>query len=189
MKYYILFGPPGAGKGTQAKFIVEKFNLMHISTGDLLRKEMKEGTPLGLKAKEFIENGNLVPDEVVVGMIKSTFANNKNVEGFLLDGFPRTTAQAEMLDKMLQEQNDGVDKVISLAIKDSTIFERIAKRAEIEGRKDDADPATIQNRIDTYHQKTEPLIDFYKKQDKYFEIPGEQTIEEVFDCICKTLSK
>lgn len=187
MKYYILFGPPGAGKGTQAKFIVEKFKLMHISTGDLLRKEMAAGTPLGLQAKQLIEGGNLVPDEVVVGMIKSTFASNKDVNGFLLDGFPRTIAQAEKLDQMLGEQGEKVDKVISLAIKDETIFKRIANRALIEGRKDDADPATIQNRIDTYHQKTEPLIGYYKEKGNYCEIPGEQTIEEVFSCICKEL--
>ena len=187
MKYYILFGPPGAGKGTQAKFIAEKYNLLHISTGDLLRKEMAAGTPLGLQAKKLIEGGNLVPDEVVVGMIRNTFSSNKDVNGFLLDGFPRTIAQAEKLDQMLAENGEKVDKVLSLTIKDETIFERIAKRAQIEGRKDDADPATIQNRIDTYHAKTEPLIDYYKNEGNYCEIPGEQTIEEVFDCICKVI--
>lgn len=187
MKYYILFGPPGAGKGTQAKFIAEKYNLLHISTGDLLRKEMAAGTPLGLQAKKLIEGGNLVPDEVVVGMIRNTFSSNKDVNGFLLDGFPRTIAQAEKLDQMLAEGGEKVDKVLSLTIKDETIFERISKRAQIEGRKDDADPATIQNRIDTYHAKTEPLIDYYKNEGNYCEIPGEQTIEEVFDCICKVI--
>ena len=187
MKYYILFGPPGAGKGTQAKFIAEKYNLMHISTGDLLRREMAAGTPLGLEAKKLINDGHLVPDEVVVGMIKSTFANNKEVDGFLLDGFPRTIAQAEKLDQMLQENGEKVDKVLSLVISDSTIFERIANRAKIENRKDDADPAIIQNRIDTYHEKTEPLIEYYKENGNYCEIPGEQTIEEVFDSICKVI--
>lgn len=187
MKHYILFGPPGAGKGTQAKFIVEKFNLMHISTGDLLRREMAEGTPLGIQAKQLIDDGNLVPDEVVIGMIKSTFEKNKDVNGFLLDGFPRTIAQAEKLDQILEANNQKVDKVISLCISDSTIFERIANRAKTEGRKDDADPAVIQNRIDTYHQKTEPLTGYYKAKGNYCEIPGEQTIEEVFSCICKEL--
>ena len=132
MKYYILFGPPGAGKGTQAKFIAEKYNLLHISTGDLLRKEMAAGTPLGLQAKKLIEGGNLVPDEVVVGMIRNTFSSNKDVNGFLLDGFPRTIAQAEKLDQMLAEGGEKVDKVLSLTIKDETIFERIAKRAQID---------------------------------------------------------
>ncbi len=187
MKYYILFGPPGAGKGTQAKFIKEKFNLMHISTGDLLRKEMAEGTPLGLQAKQLINNGQLVPDEVVVGMIKTTFASNKDVNGFLLDGFPRTIAQAEKLDEMLSQTGEKVDKVLSLVISDETIFERISNRARTEGRKDDADPAVIQNRIDTYHQKTEPLIGYYTQKGNYCPIPGEQTIEEVFGCICNQI--
>ena len=187
MKYYILFGPPGAGKGTQAKFIAEKYNLLHISTGDLLRKEMAAGTPLGLQAKKLINDGNLVPDEVVVGMIRNTFSSNKDVDGFLLDGFPRTIAQAEKLDEMLAESSEKVDKVLSLVIKDQTIFARIANRAKIEGRKDDADPKTIQNRIDTYHLKTEPLVDYYKKAGNYCEIPGEQTIEEVFKSICKVI--
>ena len=187
MKYYILFGPPGAGKGTPAKVIAEKYNLLHISTGDLLRKEMAAGTPLGLQAKQLIEGGNLVPDEVVVGMIQNTFKNNKDVSGFLLDGFPRTIAQAEKLDEMLAESSEKVDKVLSLVIKDETIFERLAKRALIEGRKDDADPATIQNRIDTYHAKTEPLIDYYKEAGNYCEIPGEQTIEEVFQSLCDVI--
>lgn len=189
MKYYILFGPPGAGKGTQAKFIVERFNLLHISTGDLLRKEMAEGTPLGMEAKKLINNGQLVPDEVVVGMIKNTFASNKDVNGFLLDGFPRTIAQAEKLDQMLAEDGEKVDKVLSLVISDNTIFERIANRAKIEGRKDDADPAVIQNRIDTYHEKTEPLIGYYQEKGNYCPIEGEKTIEEVFDCICRTIEE
>ena len=127
MKYYILFGPPGAGKGTQAKFIAEKYNLLHISTGDLLRKEMAAGTPLGLQAKQLIEGGNLVPDEVVVGMIKSTFASNKDVNGFLLDGFPRTIAQAEKLDQMLELKPD---LFISLINKDDYPIQYMATCCE-----------------------------------------------------------
>lgn len=187
MKYYILFGPPGAGKGTQAKFMVERFNLMHISTGDLLRKEIAANTELGLKAKALIEAGNLVPDEVVEGMIESVFNRSKEVSGFILDGFPRTIAQAEVLDNILAKNDEEVTKVISLEIADTTISERIRHRAEIEGRKDDADPATIQNRIATYHQKTEPLIGYYKEKGKYYAIPGEQSIEEVFELISKEL--
>lgn len=187
MKYYILFGPPGAGKGTQAKFMVEKFNLLHISTGYLLRKEIAAGSELGLKAKALIEAGNLVPDEVVEGMIENVFAANKHVNGFILDGFPRTIAQAEVLDKILAKSGAEVTKVISLEISDSTISERIRHRAEIEGRKDDADPATIQNRIATYHQKTEPLVGYYKNSGKYYAIPGDSSIEEVFGLISKEL--
>lgn len=183
MKYYILFGPPGAGKGTQAKFMVEKFHLHHVSTGDLLRKEIAAKTPLGIQAQQLIEGGNLVPDEVVAGMIENLFASDRTSAGFLLDGFPRTIRQAEMLDEMLAKRGEEVTKVVSLMIEDSLIFKRIANRAQIEGRADDADPAVIQNRIDTYHQKTEPLIAYYKKAGKYCEIDGNQTIEAVAESI------
>lgn len=189
MKYYILFGPPGAGKGTQAKKMVEKFHLKHISTGDLLRNEIANKTELGLKAKTLIEAGNLVPDDVVVGMIKNVFANNKDVSGFILDGFPRTIEQAKMLDKILEGMNAGVTKVISLKIKDETIGKRIKCRAEIEGRKDDADEKIIKNRINTYHRQTEPLIDYYRNMGKYNEIEGEESIDEVFAKISEELEK
>ncbi len=187
MKYYILFGPPGAGKGTQAKLIAENFNLMHISTGELLRKEIAEGTELGMVAKHLIEDGHLVPDEMVIGMIQHTFEQHKEVDGFLLDGFPRTIAQAEKLDEMLMQKGEQVNKVLSLIIKDSTIFERISLRAKLEDRKDDANSTIILNRIEAYHKKTEPLIDYYRNKGNYFEIQGEQSIEEVFACICKEL--
>lgn len=183
MKYYILFGPPGAGKGTQAHLLVDKHNFLHLSTGDLLRKEIKNGTELGKKAASLIERGDLVPDEVVEGMIKNNILANPTVEGFLLDGFPRTLAQAESLDKMLEEIGGKVTKIISIHLDDSLIFDRIFHRAEIEGRKDDTDRDTIQHRIDTYHHKTEPLIDYYKNQEKYFQIDGTGTIDEVFEKI------
>ncbi len=180
MKYYLLFGPPGAGKGTQAKLMVEKHNYHHVSTGDLLRKEIAKGSELGKIAKQLIDNGNFVDDSIVVEMIKNEIANNPNVTGFLFDGFPRTTAQAEILDKMLEEKGEKVEKVISIIIGDSLIFERIQHRANIEGRKDDAQPEIIQNRINTYHIKTEPLIEYYTAQGKYNEIDGDGTIEEIF---------
>ncbi len=180
MKYFLLFGPPGAGKGTQAKLMVEKFNLHHVSTGELLRKEIAKGTELGMLAKSIIDKGGLVDDSIVVGMIENEIANNTEVSGFLFDGFPRTTTQAVILDEMLAKGGKGIDKVISFIIDDKLVFERIQSRANIEGRKDDADPATIQNRIDTYHAKTEPLIEFYTKQGKYNEICGVGTIEEIF---------
>lgn len=187
MKYYILFGPPGAGKGTQAKFMVEKFNLIHISTGDLLRKEMAAETPLGKQAKKLIEQGYLVPDDVVVGMIENAFASNTGVNGFILDGFPRTIEQAETLDSLLKKRGDEVTKVISLAISDEMIAERIKHRAQIENRADDAEPETIRHRIATYHEKTEPLVNYYKAQKKYHEIDGAKSIEDVFELISKEL--
>lgn len=179
MKYYILFGPPGAGKGTQAGAMVERYNLCHLSTGELLRSEIAAGTPLGLQAKSLIEAGNLVPDEVVEGMIESKFASTKGVDGFLLDGFPRTIAQAEALDAMLAKTGEAVTACVSIMIPDAMIHERIAKRALIEGRADDAKDEVVQNRINTYHAKTEPLIEFYKNAGKYREIDGVGTIEEV----------
>lgn len=179
MKYFILFGPPGAGKGTQAAAIVEKYNLCHISTGELLRGEISRGTELGLKAKALIDAGELVPDEVVEAMIENQFRTVTGVSGFLLDGFPRTIAQAQALDKMLDKAKEEVTSVVSLMIPDEMIRERIKRRAEIEGRADDAKDETISNRIRTYHEKTEPLIEFYREAGKYNEIDGAGTIDEV----------
>lgn len=179
MKYYILFGPPGAGKGTQATAIVEKYNLRHISTGELLRKEIAAGSELGLRAKSLIDAGALVPDEVVEGMIESEFNTVKGVAGFLLDGFPRTTAQAEALDKILAKTGETVTSVVSIMIPDEMIKERIRHRATIEGRADDAKEETIDNRIKTYHEKTEPLVEYYRAQGKYREINGTGTIDQV----------
>ena len=189
MKYYILFGPPGAGKGTQASAMVEKYNLHHISTGELLRKEIAAGSELGLKAKSLIDAGALVPDEVVEGMIESEFRTVKGVDGFLLDGFPRTTAQAEALDRILEKCNESVTSVVSIMIPDEMIKERIRHRASIEGRADDAREETINNRIKTYHDKTEPLVTFYSAQGKYREIDGTCTIEQVRQAIFDMMDK
>jgi adenylate kinase len=187
MKYYILFGPPGAGKGTQAKLLVEKFGFHHVSTGDLLRKEMAAGTPLGLKAKSLIEQGALVPDTVVIGMIKSEIENNPSVPGFLFDGFPRTTQQAAALDMMLDGLGQSVTSVLSISINDEMVKERIRHRAMEENRPDDTKDEVIENRIKTYHEKTEPVIDFYKAQGKYREVNGVGTIEEIFNKVCEIM--
>jgi adenylate kinase len=189
MKYYILFGPPGAGKGTQASAMVEKYNLCHISTGDLLRSEIVRGTELGLQAKALIDAGELVPDEVVQGMIENQFRRVTDVSGFLLDGFPRTIAQAQALDKILDKAKEEVTAVISLMIPDEMIRERIKHRAKIEGRADDAKDETISNRIKTYHEKTEPLIDYYKASGKYHEIDGTGKIDEVRERINTLMDK
>jgi len=189
MKYFVLFGPPGAGKGTQAGAMVERFNLCHLSTGELLRSEIAAGTPLGLQAKALIEAGNLVPDSVVEGMIEDKFQSVKGVDGFLLDGFPRTLAQAEALDAILAKSGEQVTACVSIMIPDSLIHERIAHRAHIEGRADDARPEVVENRIKTYHGKTEPLITFYKKAGKYHEIDGVGTIEEVRERIFSAMDR
>lgn len=182
MKYYILFGPPGAGKGTHAGAIASKYNLKHISTGELLRAEIAAGTELGVKAKALIAAGSLVPDEVVEGMIENAFNTINGVDGFLLDGFPRTLAQAEALDKIVAARGEEVTGVVSIMIPDAVVHERIAHRAAIEGRADDADDAVITHRIDTYHAQTEPLIDYYKRCGKYHEVCGHPgSIEEVRD--------
>lgn len=181
MKYYILFGPPGAGKGTQAGAIAARYNLMHVSTGELLRGEIAKKTELGLRAKSLMDAGNFVPDEVVEGMIANLFNNSKGVDGFLLDGFPRNVSQAEDLDRMLSQRGDKVDAVISIMISDEMVRARIRHRAVIEGRADDASEDTIRNRIETYHKKTEPLIAFYKSVGKYHEVSGEEELETVRD--------
>lgn len=178
MKYYVLFGPPGAGKGTFAKLLVENKGYYHISTGDLLRKEIAAGTELGLHAKSLIEKGNLVPDEVVCGMIRSEFAANPGVRGFLLDGFPRTVAQAGALDKILSELGEDLTRVVSIYITDEEVRRRIKGRALVENRADDADDEIISTRIKNYHEKTEPVINFYKAQGKYFEVVADGSIEQ-----------
>ena len=179
MKYYILFGPPGAGKGTHAGAIAQKYNLKHISTGELLRAEIAAGTELGKQAKSLIDAGMLVPDSVVEGMIETAFDTVKGVDGFLLDGFPRNLSQAADLDQMLEKRGEEVTAVVGLMISDEMIFQRIRGRAIIEGRADDASDETIANRIKTYHTQTEPLIDYYKAAEKYWEVTVDGgTIEE-----------
>lgn len=167
--------------------MVERYNLRHLSTGELLRKEIAEGTELGLKAKSIIDAGSLVPDEVVEGMIDNAFKTTKDVSGFLLDGFPRTIAQAEALDSMLAASGEAVTSVISIMIPDEIIKERIRHRASIEGRADDASDETVNNRIKTYHEKTEPLVEFYKKAGKYVDIDGTGTIEDVRKAIFEAM--
>lgn len=180
MRYYILFGPPGAGKGTHAGALAAKYNLKHISTGALLRAEIAERTPLGMQAKALIDDGRLVPDEVVEGMIENAFDTIKDVDGFLLDGFPRTLPQAEALDAILAARGEALTGVISIMIPDEVVYDRIAGRALVEGRADDASQEIIGHRIETYHAQTEPLIEYYKQSGKYHEVTGHPgTIEEV----------
>lgn len=185
----ILFGPPGSGKGTQSERLVEKYSLIHLSTGDLLRKEMKEGTPLGLEAKGFIEKGQLVPDEVVIGMISTALDENPNANGFLFDGFPRTVAQAEALDKLLSLKKTSIGVVLFLKVNEEELIKRLVNRAKTSGRLDDADPEIQKKRQQVYKNETLPVADYYKKFNKVVEVEGEGTIEAISEALCAEIDK
>lgn len=186
----ILFGPPGSGKGTQANKLVEKYQLLHISTGDLLRNELKEETPLGLEAKKYIDKGELVPDEVVVGMISSQLDQNADqVKGFIFDGFPRTKAQAESLDKLLSFKKIEITQLLALNVSEEEIISRILHRGLTSGRSDDNDKEIIRNRFQVYLNETTVVAQHYKEQDKYTEIQSEGTVEEVFAALCNAVDQ
>ena len=185
----ILFGPPGAGKGTQAEFLIDKFSLIHLSTGDLLRGEINEGTTLGKEAKAFMDKGELVPDEVVIGMIKSKLVANKNAEGFIFDGFPRTVDQAKALDDLLNENGTPVSGMLSLEVEKQELINRLLSRGKDSGRADDQNQSIIENRINVYNEKTLPLIEYYKNQGKHYGIKGMGSVEEIAERLIKTVEK
>lgn len=184
----ILFGPPGAGKGTQANKISENYVAAHISTGDMLRSAVKNGTELGALAKSFMDKGELVPDDVIIGIIKDRIKEQDARTGFMLDGFPRTIAQAEALSSMLQAEDESIDAVVSIEVKDEEIIGRILERAKIEGRKDDTEDV-VKNRLNVYRNQTEPLKDYYQSAGVLAEVDGMGTIDEVFGRIEAVLSK
>ncbi len=175
----VLFGKPGAGKGTQAEFLKEKYNLEHISTGDLFRYNMKNDTDLGKLAKSYIDNGDLVPDEVTIKMLEDAVDKNPDASGFIFDGFPRTTAQAEALDKFLTSKNMKIDATIALEADDEILIERLLERGKVSGRSDDQDENKIRNRFEEYNLKTAPLKDFYEEQGKFHSINGIGAIDEI----------
>jgi len=176
----ILFGPPGSGKGTQAAKLVEKYNLLHISTGDLFRSEIKNETALGLKAKHIMTTGELVPDEITVGMLRNKVLANPDVEGYIFDGFPRTIPQCEALNQLLSENSEEVTLLIELEVEDEEIVKRLLHRAKTSGRADDADESIIKNRLEVYKAETVPVSDFYDKLGKTVRVHGQGTIDEVF---------
>ncbi len=176
MKNIILFGAPGAGKGTQSNIIREKYNFAYISTGEILRKEIQKGTPLGKQAEELINRGELVSDEIIIGMIRSFIEANKNRD-LLLDGFPRTVKQAEALDEILDSLQKGNAKVVELVVSKDVLMQRLLKRAQIEGRKDDNEQ-TIRERFNQYDKKTSAVADYYKKKNAYISIDGEHGTPE-----------
>ena len=175
----VLFGPPGAGKGTQANLLIDRYNLLHLSTGDLLRAEIADQTKLGLEAKALMDAGNLVPDEVVIGMIENKIENNPNINGFIFDGFPRTKAQAIALDDLLENKGTLISSMLSLKVEDQEIIRRLLSRGKDSGRADDQDQSIISNRINEYNNKTAPLKDYYSAQNKLSEIEGIGSIEDI----------
>jgi len=183
----VLFGPPGAGKGTQSEYLIKKYELVHFSTGDILRGEIAAQSELGLEAKKCMDKGELVPDEVVIGMIAKKIDDNITSKGFIFDGFPRTTAQAEALDKIMSERNIAISGMIALEVDKDELVSRLLNRGKTSGRADDQDDSIIENRIKVYNSETAPVKDFYEKQDKYAGIDGMGTIEEIFDRICKAI--
>ncbi len=189
LKNIVLFGPPGAGKGTQSAKLIEKYGLVHLSTGDILRAERKAGTILGKRANDYIEKGELVPDEVVIGMVANKINEFPGGKGFIFDGFPRTTAQGKALDEMLHSLGHPIDKMIALEVDEDELTKRLLLRGETSGRADDQDEATIRNRFKVYNDETLPLKDYYMAQGKYIGVNGMNSIDEVFEDLCKELDK
>jgi adenylate kinase len=179
----ILFGPPGSGKGTQSEKLIAKYGLKHLSTGDLLRSEIAQQTALGIEAKKVMDKGELVPDEVVIGMISSAIDNNESVKGFLFDGFPRTAAQAEALDKLLELKKTSIAVMLALEVGEEELVKRLMKRGETSGRSDDTNESVIRARITEYHKKTTAVADYYKQFDKVTMIKGEGSIDDIFNSL------
>ncbi len=176
----VLFGPPGAGKGTQSTKLIEKHQLVHLSTGDILRSEIANATALGMEAKKLMDQGLLVPDAVVIGMIKSKLEQNKSANGFIFDGFPRTEAQAKALDELLTELKTSITVMLALKVDDEELIKRILHRGKDSGRSDDSDPAIIRKRIEEYNAKTAPLANYYSAQNKFVPVYGLGTVDEIF---------
>ncbi len=187
MTNLVLFGPPGAGKGTQANFLKDKYKLVHISTGDVFRYNIKNETALGLHAKSFMDQGKLVPDNVTIDMLGAEVDKNPDANGFIFDGFPRTVAQAEALATLLKEKNTEVSAMIALEVDDEVLVQRLLERGKTSGRKDDADEEIIRNRIHIYYEETAILKQFYLKEDKYYGVDGVGTIAEITDRISKVI--
>ena len=185
----ILFGPPGSGKGTQSEKIIERFHLVHLSTGDLLRSQIAQQTALGLEAKKLMDKGQLVPDEVVVGMISTALEENPQAKGFLFDGFPRTAAQAQALDSLLEIKRTPVKVMLALDVSEEELVKRILKRGQSSGRSDDTDETIIAARVAEYKNKTEAVADYYRKSDKVVLVSGEGSIDEIFARLSTEIEK
>jgi adenylate kinase len=187
MLHLILFGPPGSGKGTQAENLIERYGVLHISTGDLFRYEIGNNTPLGLKAKEYMAKGELVPDSVTIGMLQNKVEANPQAKGIIFDGFPRTIAQAEALDAFLAEKQTAVTALVALDVPDEELVSRLLNRGKTSGRPDDNDEAVVRTRIEVYKKETAPVFDYYQQQGKSKLIPGVGSVEEIFSRLTEAI--
>lgn len=189
MTNLVLFGPPGAGKGTQANFLKEKYNLIHISTGDVFRFNIKNETALGMIAKSYMDKGELVPDQVTIDMLNAEVEKNADAKGFIFDGFPRTNAQADALDKLMDTKDSQINAMVALEVPDEILVERLLERGKTSGRADDADENIIRNRIKEYYDKTAVLKDYYSAQNKYFGVDGVGSIEDITKRLSAVIDK
>ncbi len=185
----ILFGPPGSGKGTQSEKLMAKYGLKHLSTGDLLRSEIANKTALGIEAKKLMDEGQLVPDEVVIGMIRSALANNPDASGFLFDGFPRTRAQSEALDALLAQNGATINVVLALRVSEEELVKRLLNRGLTSGRSDDSKEDVIRARIIEYHKKTSAVADYYQQFGKVVMVQGEGSVDEIFGLLCSAINE
>ena len=185
----ILFGPPGSGKGTQSEKLIVKYGLKHLSTGDLLRSEIAHQTPLGMEAKNFMDKGQLVPDAVVIGMIRSALETNPDVKGFLFDGFPRTPAQAAALDELMELKGTSINTMLAMEVSEQELMIRLLKRGETSGRSDDTNEEVVKARITEYHNKTAAVADYYHQFGKVVTVKGEGSIEAIFNSLCKEIDQ
>lgn len=185
----ILFGPPGSGKGTQSEKLIEKYKFKHLSTGDILRSEIARKTPLGLEAKSLMDKGQLVPDEVVIGMISTALDANPGVSGFLFDGFPRTTAQAEALDKLLELNKTEIGVVVALQVPEEELIARMVNRAKTSGRSDDADENVQRNRLEVYKRDTMPVANHYRNKEKVVELNGVGSVDGIFEALSAVIDE
>lgn len=185
----VLFGPPGSGKGTQSEKLVEKYGFVHLSTGNLLREEIAQKTPLGVEAKKFMDHGQLVPDEVVIGMVDSFFDKHPEAPGFLFDGFPRTVAQAQALDRLLDLRKTEIRIVLALEVGEEELVSRLLNRGKTSGRSDDTNEEVIRKRFSVYSNDTTPVAEYYKKERKFKSIGGEGSVEEIFAALRQAIDR